>query len=183
MQVSAIFSKLRLRSIISVFIVGLSVFLILSGYSPGRIYATTTVSDELVGEWQAKLQFDKGILASYKDLEFMYIFNTGGTLVESGNHDSNAPIPPAYGIWRKTGSQEFEAKYEFYVTEPPKELSVILNGGGWKPVGRGVLSEKIKLSKDGKTYVSKVHVDILTTDGKPMEGGGDATAFGEKLLF
>jgi hypothetical protein len=183
MPVSALPFKRRFRSVIGVFIVGLSIFALLSWYSPGKLYATTTLPNDLVGEWQAKLQFDKGILAPYKDLEFMYIFNAGGTLAEAGNHDSNAPIPPAYGIWRQTGPQEFDAKYEFYVTEPPKELSAILTGGGWKPVGRGILSEKIKLSKDGKTYVSKVHVDILTTDGKPMEGGGDATAFGEKLLF
>ncbi len=73
-----------------------------------------------VGEWRAQLQFTSGAFASIKDLEFMYSFNQGGTMTESSNYDASPPVPPAYGIWRKTGNNTYEAKYEFYVTKPPR---------------------------------------------------------------
>src|SRR4051812_27699208 len=81
--------------------------------------AATDAAPDLQGEWRAKLQFTSGAFASIKDLEFMYAFNQGGTLTESSNYDASPPVPPAYGIWRKVGTKQFEAKYEFYVTKPP----------------------------------------------------------------
>ena len=65
----------------------------------------------------------------------MYVFNLGGTMTESSNYDASPPVPPAYGIWRKVGPRQFEAKYEFYVTKPPAAFEEIAKGGGWGPGG------------------------------------------------
>src|SRR6187397_2114058 len=98
---------------------------------------------DLIGQWRATLQFSSGAFASVKDLEFMYVFNPGGTMTESSNYDAAPPVPPAYGVWRRTGSDEFEARYEFYVTRPPATADEILSSGGWLPAGRGVFTERI----------------------------------------
>ena len=74
----------------------------------------------LVGAWRSSLQFTSGAFASITDLEFMYVFNQGGTLTESSNYDGAPPVPPAYGAWRAISATEFEAKYEFYVTAPAR---------------------------------------------------------------
>src|SRR3954447_24153644 len=81
--------------------------------------ASDAAAQDLMGEWRAQLQFSSGAFAPIKDLEFMYVFNQGGTLTESSNYDASPPVPPAYGIWRKTGDNKYELKYEFYVTKPP----------------------------------------------------------------
>ena len=86
---------------------------------------------ELVGQWRARLDFQDGDFAAVDDLEFMYVFNAGGTLTESSNYDAAPPVPPAYGIWRRTGPDRFEAKYEFYPTSAPGGSSEITSGGGW----------------------------------------------------
>jgi hypothetical protein len=86
---------------------------------PEPLAASDTAAPDLAGEWRAQLQFISGAFASIKDLEFMYVFNSGGTMTESSNYDASPPVPPAYGIWRKVGAKEFEAKYEFYVTKAP----------------------------------------------------------------
>src|ERR671938_650241 len=88
---------------------------------------------DLAGQWRARLQFTSGAFAPIKDLEFMYVFNQGGTMTESSNYDASPPVPPAYGVWRKVGSREFEAKYEFYVTRAPAKFDEIVEGGGWAP--------------------------------------------------
>ena len=53
-------------------------------------------TDNIVGAWKGKVQFKSGAFAEVKDLEFMYVFNAGGT----------PPVPPAYGIWKKTGDNK-----------------------------------------------------------------------------
>jgi hypothetical protein len=145
--------------------------------------ATNTSAVDLVGEWRAQLQFTTGAFASIKDLEFMYVFNQGGTMTESSNYDASPPVPPAYGIWRKAGTREFEAKYEFYVTKPPATFNEIAKGGGWGPAGRGVFVERISISEDGKSFTSQIKYDQFDTAGKPAEGGGEATGRGVKLAF
>jgi hypothetical protein len=152
---------------------------------PAAAGAGTTDADTtgLVGEWRAKLQFTSGAFAPIKDLEFMYVFNQGGTLTESSNYDASPPVPPAYGIWRTVGTREFEAKYEFYVTKAPTAFVEIAKGGGWAPAGRGVFVERITLSEDGKSFTSKIKYDQFDTAGKPAEGGGEATGRGLKLTF
>jgi hypothetical protein len=172
--------NLRWKSIAPIIILGLTLFALLSWFTPS--YATSS-PNELVGEWRTKIQFKEGILEPYKDMEFMYVFNAGGTLTESSNHDSDPPVPPAYGIWRQTAPREFQIKYEYYATEAPADIATLLNGGGWKPSARGVLKENIKLSNDGKTYISQVRFDLFDPAGKPITGGGTAIAAGRKLAF
>ena len=115
-------------------LLGLTVLLGVDGRSqPAPLAASETAAIDLVGEWRAQLQFTSGAFASIKDLEFMYVFNQGGTMTESSNYDASPPVPPAYGIWRKVGAREFEAKYEFYVTKAPATFDEIAKGGGWGP--------------------------------------------------
>jgi hypothetical protein len=49
--------------------------------------------------------------------------------------------------------------------------------------GRGVFVERITLSKDGKSFTSKIKYDQFDAAGKPAEGGGTATGKGVKLAF
>lgn len=141
------------------------------------------VPPALVGEWRAQLQFTSGAFAPIKDLEFMYVFNQGGTMTESSNYDASPPVPPAYGIWREAGPGQFEAKYEFYVTKAPAKFDEIAKGGGWGLAGRGVFRERISLTEDGKAWTSKITYDQFDTAGNPAEGGGEATGRGVKLAF
>jgi hypothetical protein len=150
---------------------------------PKPLAASAYPAADLVGEWRAQLQFTTGAFASIKDLEFMYVFSQGGTMTESSNYDASPPVPPAYGIWRKVGASEFEAKYEFYVTKAPAAFDEIVKGGGWVPAGRGVFVERITVAQDGKSFTSKIKYDQFDAAGKPAEGGGEATGKGVKLVF
>ncbi|MEO8218464.1 MAG: hypothetical protein ABI718_15385 [Acidobacteriota bacterium] len=129
----------------------------------------------LTGAWRSDVQFRTGAFAAIKDLQFMYVFNLGGTMTESSNYDGSPPVPPAYGAWKQIGANEFEAHYEFYVTAPPKGISEITGGGGWLPTGRGSLVERITLAADGKSFQSTIRYAQLAKDGKPTEAGGEAT--------
>ena len=140
-------------------------------------------TDDLAGAWRTRIQFKSGAFASVKDLEFMVAFNAGGTLTESSNYDAAPPVPPAYGVWRKTGPHQFEAKYEFYATKAPGSFDDIAKGGGWLPGGRGVLTERITLSGDSKTYNSFIAYAAFDSAGKPMDGGGDGVGVGARMGF
>jgi hypothetical protein len=137
----------------------------------------------LVGAWRSKIQFTSGAFASVKDLEFMYVFNAGGTMTESSNYDGAPPVPPAYGVWRQTGPREFEAKYVFYSTKPPAKFEDIASGGGWLPSGRGVLTERILIVPDGRHFRSKLRYEAFDPAGKPVDGGGEAEGAGERIEF
>jgi hypothetical protein len=136
----------------------------------------------LVGAWRSSLQFETGAFAPMKDLEFMYVFNAGGTLTESSNYDGAPPVPPAYGVWRALGPNEFEAKYEFYVTAPaaPEEFR---KGAGWLPSGRGVFTERIVVAPDGQSFTSTIRYEAFGTRGAPARGGGDARAQAVRIRF
>lgn len=136
----------------------------------------------LIGAWRSSLQFTSGAFSSIKDLEFMYVFNQGGTLTESSNYDGAPPVPPAYGVWRAVSATEFEAKYEFYATAPsaPEAFKA---GGGWIPSGRGIFTERITLAADGKTFTSVITYEAFDTQGKPAEGGGSATGAAVRIAF
>jgi hypothetical protein len=138
---------------------------------------------ELVGQWRARLEFEDGDFAAFGDLEFMYVFNAGGTLTESSNYDAAPPVPPAYGIWRRTGPDRFEAKYEFYPTSAPGGLDEITSGGGWLVAGRGVFTEAITVAAGGDTFTSAILHEAFDVDGNPVEGGGKATGRGVRLRF
>jgi len=128
----------------------------------------------LVGAWRSSIQFEAGAFAEIKDLEFLYAFHSDGTLTESSNHDAAPPVPPAYGVWRAVGPNEFEARYEFYTTKP-SDPEALRNGAGWIPSGRGVLTERIKLSDDANTFTSSLTYEPLDPGGRSVAGGGSGT--------
>ncbi len=138
-------------------------------------------TDEWVGAWRGKVQFASGALASVKDLEFLYVFNAGGTMTESSNYDGSPPVPPAYGVWRKLAPHTYEARYEFFVSKAPKAIDEITGGGGWAPAGRGVLVEKIKLAADGMRYSSTIRMDLVDAAGNPTETGSTAEVHAERI--
>jgi hypothetical protein len=137
----------------------------------------------LTGAWRAQMHFAGGAFAAVKDLEFMYVYNAGGTLTESSNYDAAPPVPPAYGIWRQSGPHTFQTKYVFYVTKAPSKFSDITKGGGWAPDGSGVFTEEITLSADGNTYTARVSYQQFDVHGKPAAGGGEGTATGTRITF
>jgi hypothetical protein len=138
---------------------------------------------ELVGQWRARLDFADGDFAAVGDLEFMYVFNAGGTLTESSNYDAAPPVPPASGIWRRIGPDRFEATYEFYPTSAPQGLDEITSGGGWLVAGRGVFTEVITIAAGGDTFTSTILYEAFDAAGDPVEGGGTATGRGVRLRF
>jgi hypothetical protein len=139
--------------------------------------------DSLAGAWRSQVRFQGGALAEMKDLEFMYVFNTGGTMTESSNYDAAPPSAPAYGTWKKTGARQFEAKYLFYLTKPPAAFEEIAKGGGWLPTGHGVLTEQITLSDDSRTFRSTIKFAAFDPAGKPVEGAGEGTGTGTRMEF
>jgi hypothetical protein len=136
----------------------------------------------LVGAWRSSVQFESGAFASVRDLEFLCVFNAGGTMTESSNYDAAPPVPPAYGVWREVGPDEFEARYEFFPTAPTTTAD-FLKGGGWLPAGRGILTERIKLAPEGQTYTSTIRYEALGVHGEPIEGGGTARGRAERIRF
>jgi len=137
----------------------------------------------LTGAWRAQMRFKGGAFADVKDLEFMYVYNAGGTLTESSNYDAAPPVPPAYGIWRHTGANHFQSKYVFYVTKAPASFQDITKGGGWSPDGSGVFTEEITVSADGNSYTAKVTYVAYDVNGKVAEGGGEGSATGTRIRF
>src|SRR5262245_32840174 len=104
----------------------------------------TDDSAALIGAWRSSIEFETGAFAELTDLQFMYVFNAGGTLTESSNYDGAPPVPPAYGVWRMIGPNVFEARFEFFSTAP-SEVDAFMKGAGWPPSGRGVFTERIEV--------------------------------------
>jgi len=167
--------------IMSFFSIGLFAVLIAVAFSCGEY--KDPQPDELVGAWKGKVQFRTGMFAEVKDLEFMWVFNNGGTLTESSNYDGAPPMPPAYGIWKKTGDKQYEARYEFYFTKVPASYEDLTKAGGFLPAGYGVLTEKITLSDDGKSYKSTIKWDSFGQTGKQMTSGDEADAEANRMGF
>jgi hypothetical protein len=156
------------------------VFVSLAGCAPAPESAAPPA---LVGAWRSSVQFSGGLLGTIKDLEFLYVFNSGGTMTESSNYDATPPVPPAYGEWRQTGVGKFEVKYTFFTTSPPADVKVLAAGGGWLPAGSGVLMEQIILTADGRSYDSSIRLEMFDGAGKPVAGGGEATAHATRAGF
>ena len=144
--------------------------------------ATDTIPD-LVGAWRGGVQFTTGDFAAVKDLDFMYVFNAGGTLIESSNYDGAPPVPPAYGIWRKVSERKYQAKYSYYVSKAPANIEEITKGGGWSPGGYGVLTQEITLSSDGKSFESTIRYEVFDVAGKPVGDASIATAKARRFDF
>ena len=140
-------------------------------------------TDNIVGAWKGKVQFKTGAFAEIKNFEFMWVFNSGGTMTESSNYDGVPPTPPAYGIWKKTGEKQYEARYEFYLTHVPAAFEDLVKDGGFTPVGYGVLYEKIILSADGKSYSSSIQLDLFDQAGIQTAFKDEATAEAKRIEF
>ena len=137
-------------------------------------------SETLTGAWKGKVQFKTGAYAQIKDLEFMRVFNAGGTMTESSNYDGAPPVPPAYGIWEKTGRDQFEAAYQFYWNSIPSAFDEISKSGGFLPDGYGVVKEKITVSAGGKSYKSTINLMMFDKSGKRI-GEDAANAEAERM--
>ena len=129
------------------------------------------------GAWRADIDVKSGPLASIKDLQFMYVLNEGGTMTESSNYDAAPPVPPAYGIWKTIGRNQFEAKYEFYLSADRPDTT------GWLPAGRGLFVERITVSDDGARFASTIRYQFFDRQDKPLADSGAATGSGRKLTF
>ena len=137
----------------------------------------------LAGAWKGGVVGTSGWLADMKGLAFMYVFNADGTMTESSNFDAFPPGPPAYGVWRKVGERQYEARYEVFLTKAVAVMDEIAKGNGWVPNGYGVLTQKITLAADGDSFESTLKFELFDQQGKPMEGGGTATAQGKRMKF
>jgi hypothetical protein len=140
-------------------------------------------TENLVGAWKGKVQFRAGEFAAVKDLEFMRVFNLGGTMTESSNYDGEPDVPHAYGIWKKTGDKQYEARYEFYFTKIPDTYEDVRKAGGFPPAGHGVLIETITLSDDGKSYKSTIKWDAFDQTSKQINSGDEADAEAKRMGF
>ena len=147
----------------------------------GLVACSAAPPDPLVGAWHGKVQFKSGAFAAIQDLEFMYVFNAGGTLTESSNYDGSPPVPPAYGVWHGVGPREYEAHYEYFSTKPPPFLEDLLKGGGWGPSGHGRLVERIAVAADGNSFTSTIRYDAFDKSGKTLESGTLAEGKSERI--
>ena len=161
----------------------LSLALLLSFFATGCTTAPERPGSALSGAWRGQVQGNSGALAAMPDLEFMYVFNAGGTMTESSNYDASPPVPPAYGVWKQTGARQYEAKYAFFWNSPPANFEVIAKGGGWSPGGHGILREKITLAEDGNAFASTIRLELFDQKSQPVEGGGEATGKGVRMQF
>ena len=144
---------------------------------------TPKASDDLVGAWRGKVTLTSGVFATLKDLHYMYVFNAGGTMTESSNYDGVPPVPPAYGVWRRTGPRAFEAKYQWFQSKSVSSSDELMKSGGWLPDGHGSIRQTITVSADGNSFTSKITVELFDKAGKPIAGGGSGTAVGERIRF
>jgi len=160
---------------------GLMIALLASSCIAVNNNETNAASDELVGAWKGKVQFKTGAFAAVTDLDFLYVFNAGGTMTESSNYDAMPPVTPAYGVWKRTSPRQYEARYVYHWTKPPAALDEITKGGGWSPGGDGVLTQKITLSEDGNTFDSTIRYEAFDSQGKPTDPASEASAKGVRI--
>lgn len=161
----------------------LTLLLVTACSGPSESRAASAGADALTGAWRARLQFSDGALAKVTDLEFLYVFNQGGTMTESSNYDGAPPVPPAYGVWRATGPNQFEATYVYFNSKAPAHLDELIQGGGWLPAGRGVITERLTLALDGQSFDSSMVLDLVDQAGVHADGGGHATGHGTRIRF
>ena len=162
-------------------IVAFTVFLSAIGGDAGA--QNRAKSDDLVGAWRGKVSFTSGMFAELKDLEYMYVFHADGTMTESSNYDAVPPVPPAYGVWRKTGPRTFEAKYTFFQSKSVASAQELMKSGGWGPGGYGIIRQTITVSGDANTFTSKISVDMFDASGKATGSQSPGTASGTRIRF
>ena len=166
-------------------LMSLAAAMIMTACRNDRPSQTSVTADAaaLLGAWRSRIVFQDGPLAGMKDLEFLQSYNAGGTMTESSNYDeASNSSPPAYGIWKQVGPNQFQTKYLFYTTKesgpevPPNR--------DWWPAGHGLLTETITLSADGQSYTSTIR--LATYDLKDAllpNGGGEGTGTGTRIVF
>jgi hypothetical protein len=81
------------------------------------------------------------------------------------------------------GAGRFEAEYKFFTTRPPSDVKSLDTGGGWLPAGSGVLTERITLAADGRSYDSAMTLEPFDVVGKPVSGGSEATVHATRVGF
>jgi hypothetical protein len=139
---------------------------------------------DLVGAWRGMVTFSSGMFADLKGLEYMYVFNAGGTMTESSNYDGVPPVPPAYGVWRKaSAARTYELKYQFFQTKAVKTSDELVKQGGFVPDGYGIITQTITLSADLNSFTSTISVQMFDNAGKFVTGGGSGTAAGRRIGF
>lgn len=156
----------------------LSAIVAVSGCTPSAMSGS---NDDLAGAWRSSVHFDSGDFAGLSDLEFLYAFNSGGTMTESSNYDAVPPVAPAYGAWKRVGPGEFVARYEFFVTKAPTKVEDLVAGAGWNPIGRGRFDEHIQVSADGSSFDSTFRYSPLNPDGSPAGDPVTGKAHGVRI--
>ncbi len=143
---------------------------------PGPAPGAAADADQLVGAWRTRITFQGGALAEMQGLEFLSVYNAGGTMTESSNYDeASNSSPPAYGAWKQTGPGRYETRYVFWTTQAAGPGEGARGNSDWWPAGHGVLTESITLAADGRTYTSTIHLDLFDRADQPVSGGGDGT--------
>jgi hypothetical protein len=139
---------------------------------------------DLAGAWRGKVTFSSGMFAGLKGLEYMYVFNRGGTMTESSNYDGVPPVPPAYGVWKKVaGMRTYEARYQFFQTKAVSTNDELRKNGGFLPDGYGIITQTITLSPDFNSFTSRISVEMFDNNGKPIAGGSTGTANATRIKF
>ena len=162
----------------------LSAALIVAGCRNAPTPSVSTNQNALVGAWRSKITFRTGSLAEMKGLEFLYAYNTGGTMTESSNYDeAENSSPPAYGVWKQTSPRTFETKYVFYTTQAAGPGDGTKGNRDWWPAGHGVLTEIITLAEDSQRYTSTIRLAIFDKAGAPIAGSGEGTGAGTRVVF
>jgi hypothetical protein len=169
---------LNTTSIARAFVVALSAAA--AGCSAGNPDRNAVAESRMVGAWRSSIQFKDGAFSTVKDLEFLYVFNHGGTLTESSNYDGAPPVPPAYGVWKESGVGHIEATYTYFNTRPPTDVQELLRSG-WMPGGRGVVTERISLAADAKSFDSTITFVLYGQSGERIEGAGSGTGHGVRI--
>lgn len=158
--------------------------LLVVGCGTGPSSQSAPADPALVGAWRSKIAFRTGPLAEAKGLEFLYAYNSGGTMTESSNYDEAAnSSPPAYGVWKQVDARTFQATYVFFTTRAPVPADNAPGNADWWPAGHGVLTEAITLADDGRSYTSTIKLDLFDMADKPMAGGGEGTGAGTRVEF
>ena len=149
----------KLHSYRSVLSVGLLIFILVVSFSCSE--EKNPQPEKIVGAWKGKVQFKTGAYSEIKDFEFMWVFNSGGTMTESSNYDGVPPTPPAYGIWKKTGDKQYEARYEFYWNKVPDSYEELAKLVGFLMPAMEFFQKKLFFQKMGGHTVQQLNLICL----------------------
>ncbi|MFN8547125.1 MAG: hypothetical protein U0527_03925 [Candidatus Eisenbacteria bacterium] len=141
----------------------LSAIVAVSGCTPSAMSGS---NDDLAGAWRSSVHFDSGDFAGLSDLEFLYAFNSGGTMTESSNYDAVPPVAPAYGVEARRPGRIRRA-IRVLRDQGADEGRGFVAGAGWNPIGRGRFDEHIQVSADGSSFDSTFRYSPLNPDGSP----------------